>query len=125
MPSLNSFEELDCYKKCRQFRIAVSHEARKWPGDEKRRLVDQVLRSSRSTTANIAEGFGRHHHQENLQFCRQARGSLHESLEHLITACDEGVITEATLAAFRTNFGDSLKLLNGYIAYLAKIAVKK
>ena len=51
--------------------------------------------------------------------------SLNESLEHLITACDEGVITEATLAAFRTNFGDSLKLLNGYIAYLAKTAVKK
>jgi len=51
--------------------------------------------------------------------------SLNESLEHLITACDEGVITEATMAAFRITFGESLKLLNGYIAYLAKIAAKK
>ena len=59
---------------------------------KKNRLIDQVIRSSRSITANIAEGHGRYHYQENIQFCRTARGSLTESLDHLICALDEGFI---------------------------------
>nr|WP_299208590.1 four helix bundle protein [uncultured Dokdonia sp.] len=29
---------------------------------------------------NIAEDFGRFHYQENIQFCRMARGSLYENI---------------------------------------------
>ena len=52
-------------------------------------MVDQLIRATRSITANIAEGHGRYHFQENIQFCRQARGSLTETLDHLICAQDE------------------------------------
>ena len=40
---------------------------------EKFRLVDQMIRCSRSITNNIAEGYGRFHFKENAQFCRQSR----------------------------------------------------
>jgi four helix bundle protein len=53
-----------------------------------------MLRASRSTTHNIAEGFGRYHYQENIQFCRQSRGSLFELKDQLICSLDEGFITE-------------------------------
>jgi four helix bundle protein len=38
--------------------------------EEKYALTSQLRRSSRSISDNIAEGYGRFHYQENIQFCR-------------------------------------------------------
>jgi four helix bundle protein len=89
-----------------------------FPKQESYLLKDQVLRASRSITANIAEGFGRYHYQENIQFCRQARGSLAETLEHLITAFDEQYIGKEILEAINKDYKLCLKEINGYIKYL-------
>lgn len=88
---MKTFEDLACYQKARKFRKLISNFGKTLPKQEEYRLKDQIIRSSRSVTANIAEGFGRHHHQENAQFCRQARGSLTESLDHLNVALDKGI----------------------------------
>ena len=71
-------------------------------------------------TANIAEGFGRFHHKENIQFCRQARGSLTEVIDHLICAYDEKLIDKETLKDYKDKVENCVKILNGYIAYLKK-----
>ena len=89
---MNSFKELEVWKSARELRKSISKLSKNFPKEERYRLIDQVLRSSRSVAANIAEGFGRYHYQENIQFCRQARGSLSETLEHLICAYDEGLL---------------------------------
>ena len=115
-----SFEELEVWKKSREFRMQIGTLAKSFPKEEKYRLADQIIRSSRSVPANIAEGFGRFHHQENIQFCRIARGSLYETLEHLICAFDENYISKDAFQGFRNQYNDILKLLNGYIAYLKK-----
>ncbi len=112
------FRELEVWKEGRKFRNSISLLAKNFPQEEKYKLVDQLLRSSRSITANIAEGYGRFHFQENIQFCRQARGSLMETLDHLICAVDEGYITQETFGKFEINYNQVLKLLNGYISYL-------
>ena len=80
----------------------------------------QIVRSSRSVTANIDEGYGRYHFQENIQFCRIARGSLYETLDHLICALDENYISETEFSGYKTKYEDCLKILNGYILYLKK-----
>jgi four helix bundle protein len=67
-----------------------------FPEYEKYKLTDQLIRSSRSITANIAEGHGRFHYSDNSKFCRNARGSLLETKDHLITAFDEGYIKTET-----------------------------
>jgi four helix bundle protein len=117
---MKNFEELELYKECRKFRQEISSLVKSFPKDEKYRLTNQLLRCSRSITANIAEGHGRYHYQENIQFCRQARGSLSETLEHLICALDEKYITDNQLEDFRNLYDQCLKLLNGYIFYLKK-----
>lgn len=114
------FENLNVWKECRLLRIYVSKTAKAFPNEEKYLLVSQLLRSSRSITANIAEGDGRFHYQENIQFCRQARGSLKETLDHFICAFDEEYITEYTLKEFKAKYDNCLLLLNGYISYLKK-----
>jgi four helix bundle protein len=86
--------ELESWKSARELRQMISTLVKQLPKDEKFRLKDQIFRSSRSVPANIAEGFGRYHYQENIQYCRMAHGSLYETQEHLICALDEKYINE-------------------------------
>ncbi len=122
---MNSFKELEVWKSARELRKSFSNLTKNFPKEEKYRLVDQIIRSSRSVAANVAEGFGRYHYQENIQFCRQARGSLNETLEHLICAFDEGFLTEEEFKNQKAAFDSCLKLLNGYIGYLKKAVQNK
>ncbi len=115
-----SFEELEVWKEARRLRQSVSVMVKSFPAEEKFRMVDQLIRSSRSVTANIAEGNGRYHYKENVRFCRQVRGSLNEVLDHLICTNDEGFITLEQLTNYRNHITKRHKLLNGYIAYLKK-----
>src|SRR5882762_10545229 len=67
---IKTFEDLECWRKCRELRIFVAKEAVPALAKEERfRLGDQFLRSASSTTANIAEGYGRFHHLDNAKFC--------------------------------------------------------
>ncbi len=89
----SSFEELEAWKECRKLRQMIAILVKSFPEYEKFRLTDQILRSSKSSCANIYEGHGRYHYQENIQFCRIARGSLSETHNHLTDALDEKYIT--------------------------------
>jgi four helix bundle protein len=98
----------------------VANLVKSFPKNEQFRLVDQMIRSARSVTANIAEGYGRYYYQENIQFCRQARSSLYELLDHFTVALDERYIGQKEFGEFRTEIFESIKILNGYIKYLQK-----
>jgi len=115
-----SFTELETWKQARKIRIMVSTIVKSLPSEEKFRLSDQVLRCSRSITNNIAEGHGRFHYQDNIRFCIIARGSLSETLDHMIIAKDEGMITDETFNSFQSSYDQCFKLLNGYIQFIKK-----
>lgn len=114
------FEDLDCYKLSLQLMVNAHEIASKLPAHEKYDLADQIRRASKSTSANIAEGYGRHHWLDALRFYYIARGSLNETINHLITA--------RTLAYIEQNLFEELyqlarqceRALNGYIAYVNK-----
>lgn len=115
-----SFKELEAWKKARELRKEVSLLVKTFPAEEKYMLVDQMIRASRSVTANIAEGYGRFHYQENIQFCRQARGSLTELQDHIIVALDEAYINTEIENGFDNKIEECIRILNGYINYLIK-----
>src|SRR5687767_5807178 len=98
---LKSFEELVIWQQARALRNEIFLLVKSFPNEEKYRLVDQIIRSSRSVAANIAEGFGRYHYQEFIQFCRHARGSLLETVEHLTCALDCNYIDEKACNQFK------------------------
>jgi len=60
--SLRSFEDLECWKACRSVRRFITELVKKYPKEEKYALVDDMKRAARSTTHNLAEGFGRFHY---------------------------------------------------------------
>lgn len=126
MSTIHSFEELECWKAAREIRIFVSKQVlTKLPKDEQYDLTSQPRRSSRSISDNISEGFGRYHFQENIQYCRVGRGSLHETLNQIITALDDNYIDAIILTEFRVLFLKTNSLLNGYINYLTKMKSNK
>ncbi len=114
----STFEDLEIWRLARNFRKGISAMVRTFPVDEKYRLTDQLIRASRSVTANIAEGYGRFHYQENIQFCRQSRGSLFEIVDHLTVALDQGYITDDAFQIMREDVFAIVKKVNGYISYL-------
>ena len=79
----DDFRDLKVWQQCRNIRKTIWDLCKNFPGEEKYRLSDQMIRASRSSTACIAEGYGRYHYQENIQFCRQSRGSLYELIDHV------------------------------------------
>jgi four helix bundle protein len=116
--SFQNFTELVVWKTARDFQFFIFNLCKTFPADEKYKLCDQLIRSSRSIASNIAEGHGRFHFQEQIQFCRQARGSLSESLNHIFTALDCKYITEKQLNELKVKTEALLKLINGYISHL-------
>ena len=114
----SDFRDLDIWKLARELRKEIYILCKKLPIEEKYRLVDQLIRSSRSVTANIAEGYGRYHYQETIQFCRQARGSLYECLDHLTVCLDCNYINQKQFKYFETKISQILVKLNAYINYL-------
>ncbi|MGZ3763521.1 MAG: four helix bundle protein [Mucilaginibacter sp.] len=115
-----AFTELETWKQARKIRIFVSEISKKFPSEEKFRLTDQIIRCSRSIGNNIAEGHGRFHYQDNIRFCIIARGSLSETLDHMIIAKDENILSEDVFNSFQTEYDRCLKLLNGYIQFIKK-----
>ncbi|MEO7308346.1 MAG: four helix bundle protein [Ferruginibacter sp.] len=114
------FEELDLWKKVRGFKKELSIEARKFPADEKFKSIDQLVRSSRSINALISEGHGRFTFADQLHYYVQARGSLSETINHVIDALDENYITAEKLNYYKLKGKEIEKLLNGYMNYLRK-----
>lgn len=98
---ITGFETLEVWKQARIFRAMIIDLCKQIPQEERYRLIDQIKRSSRSVTANIAEGYSRFHYLDNIKFCRDARGSLNETLDHLTVAQDEGYIMKSKMTELK------------------------
>ena len=121
---IKTFKDLKVWQQARELRNHIFILAKKLPDEEQYRLKDQLIRATRSVTANIAEGYGRFHYQEYIQYSRQARGSVYEILDHLICAEDQGLINSEELEKFREKIEDCIRLLNGFIRYLKHVKEK-
>lgn len=119
MPTYSSFKELDCWKKCQLAKIWVYAFLKQVPKNEFD-VHDNMKRAARSTTRNIAEGFGRFHYKENIQFCRISRGSLHELLDDLDDCVLEAFVLPAQISEGEQLINEAILSVNGYINYLQR-----
>ncbi|SHN10429.1 four helix bundle protein [Mucilaginibacter sp. OK098] len=119
---MNSFTDLEVWKKARVLRNNISDLTKSFSAEEKYRLIDQVIRSSRSIGNNIAEGHGRFHYANAAKFFINARGSAAEAIDHLIIALDNKFIDEKIFETFKNDCEECMKMINGYINFLRKQA---
>ena len=118
MGNYKSFEELDCWRKSRKVRNWVNEFLNTKIDKRDFDMNQNLRRAARSTTRNIAEGFGRFHFKENIQFCRISRGSLFEIKDDLIICLDEKKVTEIDIQEGLILVNGAIHSLNGYIKYL-------
>ena len=122
--TIRNFKDLECWKASREVRIYVRDLISTLPRLDTYDLTDNIRLAARSITRNISEGYGRFNFQENIQFCKVARGSLYEIWDDLITCLDEGYIQKEQLEKATTLIEEAIRTLNGYIVYMERNKVK-
>lgn len=115
-----NLQDLDAWKVCHGLMIRIYKFCDLLPSDEKYNRVSQLKRASSSAPANIAEGYGRYHWQEAIQFCRQARGSVEEVRNHVIAAQDLNQADEKSCNEIIDLCDRARSVINGYIRFLRR-----
>ena len=119
--SIQGLKRLKVWVRAKDFALKIYEQILPiFPPEEKWNLNQQLRRSSLSISANIAEGYGRFYYQDNVRFCYLARGSLEETLSHLVFAFETKYISDTLYEKFESEGEEIDKMLNGYIAFLKK-----
>jgi len=115
------FTTLEAWQKARKVKLFfLAKLIPKLPDAEKYNLDIQIRKAAVSITANIAEGYGRFHYQEGIQFYRIARGSLYELKDHLISCHDFSFINREIFDEGIDLIESAKKTLNGYINFVRR-----
>jgi four helix bundle protein len=115
---IRHFTDIQAWKLGRELKKRIYALCKKLPKEERYDLGSQMRKAAVSVTSNIAEGFGRFHFQENIQFCRQSRGSLFELQDHIITCYDMEYTDRDESKEIYSITIHATRALNGYIRWL-------
>ena len=113
-------EDLDIYQMAEELSDRVWEICIKWDYFAKDTIGKQLVRSTDSISANLAEGHGRYHFNDRLKYCYYARGSLKETKSWISKAIRRKLIkTEIS----ELNHAIELlpKKLNAYIKSIKKV----
>lgn len=113
-------EEFELYKSARHYRKRIYKVIKCLPSEEKYALGLQMRKAIVSVTNNIAEGHGRWHFKENIQFCRISRGSTEEIIDDLNVCIDEKYYSAIDCEELKKEGYELIRMINGYISYLKK-----
>jgi len=89
-----------------------------YPKSEMYGLISQSNRAAVSIPSNIAEGLGRNHKKDTLQFLHISRGSAYEletllSVAHMINIIDQENYNRVTEI-----LDNNIRVINGFINYI-------
>jgi four helix bundle protein len=117
----NKIEEIEIYNLSENFADKIWFLVIRWDFFSKDTVGKQIVRSSDSIGANIAEGFGRYHFKENKNFCYFSRGSIIETKSWLRKARTRALITEDEYSSLITELETIHLKLNIYIKFIGNV----
>lgn len=94
---MHNFEKLKIWQKAMDIAVEVYEVSLLLPDDEKFNLIHQIKKCAVSIPSNIAEGSGRNHNKEFIQFLGIANGSTFELITQLMLAKRLKLINEETI----------------------------
>jgi four helix bundle protein len=110
-----ALEDLEVYRIAESLSDRVWDVTLKWERFSRETVGKQLVRSTDSIGANLAEGFGRFAYKENLQFCYYARGSFAETRYWLNRARKRNLLSEDQIKELRSLMEPLAPKLNAYI----------
>jgi four helix bundle protein len=113
-------EELKVYQLSMEIAEKIWSIVIKWDYFSKKTVGEQIVRASDSIAANVSEGYGRFHYQENKHFCYYARGSISETKTWLTKANNRDLISEKDYKSLESSLEIIHKKLNSYINSIGK-----
>jgi four helix bundle protein len=117
MADYKKYTDLDVWKEARYLVSSIYALTKPFPKEELFGLTNQLRRCAISIPSNIAEGCGRNHKKDSVQFFFIARGSLYEAETQLYLCHDIGYLSKIELEDILTRLEIVRKLLNGLIRY--------
>lgn len=124
MATINSFEELDIWKKARLIANTIYAITKSSGFQHEFALRDQMWRSAISVVSNIAEGFERSGNKEFIQFLFISKGSAGELRAQLIIASDQKLISDFEFNSIYQELTILSSQINSLISYLLKSSFK-
>jgi four helix bundle protein len=113
-------EDLDVYNLANEIADEIWDIVINWNFLGQDTIGKQIIKSSDSIAANIAEGYGRFFYKENRQFCFYARGSILETKTWIKKAKSRSLITEDQYNQLFSKLETVHIKLNAYIKFIGK-----
>lgn len=113
-------ENLKIYVLSEELELEVFEVTKYFPKDEKYRSVDQLRRSSSSTTNNISEGYNRYSYKEKIKYLRISKGEAEETKRNMIKSGKKGFVTIEKAESIASRYTELLMGISGYIRFLEK-----
>ncbi|WP_028298317.1 four helix bundle protein [Olivibacter sitiensis] len=118
---ITSYTQLEVWIQAKQLVKDIYLATSIFPKDELFGLVNQMRRCAVSIPSNIAEGCGRNHTKDSIQFFFIARGSLYELETQLYVSYDLSFIEKEVFDSLLNQLINCRKLLNGFIRYYQQL----
>ena len=118
--SRTRFEDLRIYRLAEEIADLTWEVVVKWNHLAQKTIGKQLINSSDSIGANIAEGTGRGSPAENKRFAKIARGSLFEVKHWLRRAYKRKLLTEPEIIRFQELIKELTPKLSAYINSIKK-----
>jgi four helix bundle protein len=115
---IKDFKSLKVWQKANALEQEIGEMVKGFPNYEQYRLIDQIIRASRSIGANIAEGNTQLFIKRELFHANAALGSAGEVRNHLLTAFQNNYISKEKYDTLDTKTIEIIKMLYGYIKRL-------
>jgi four helix bundle protein len=120
MGDFKDYTDLDVWNESRNLVKQVYLITQTFPKEEVYGLSSQIKRAAVSIPSNIAEGCGRNHVKDAMQFFYISRGSIFELETQLYLAFDLNFISKDELNSMLEKIKTGKKLINGFINYNKK-----
>lgn len=114
------YEKLEVWQEAVGFAKDIYQVSKEFPTQEQFSLTIQSRRAAVSISCNIAEGKGRYHKKEFMQFLYVARGSLYETLTLLHISTDLDLVDKGNLVTLRDSGTKISLMINSLINSLKK-----
>jgi len=112
-------EDLEIYQMAEDLSDRIWNICIKWDYFTKDSIGKQLVRAADSISANLAEGHGRFHFKDRLNFCYYARGSLEETKTWVSKAMRRNLIS-FEIDEIKQIMEILPKKLNAYISSIKK-----